>query len=1269
MSLSKAGRATGVALTCSIALAGAAFCAPPDRIVEPIDPSRVVVLHGNRSPRALAQDDRGPLHVSERISGVNMLLKSSPTQAAALEKLLEEQRDPASPSYHRWLTPEQYADRFGLSHADFDKVVSWLRAQGFSVDYKSRARNWVGFSGTAGQIRAALRTEIHRYQAEDRTHYANAEDPAIPAALAPVVAVIHGLDDFLLDTGRGKLRPQFTGSNGSHALTPNDLAAIYNINPLYQAGITGAGQSIAVVGQTNIVMSDIEGFRNLAGLSANDPQMVLVPGYPDPGITNDQGEANLDLEYAGGIAPDANLLYVYAPNVMVAVQYAVDQALAPVISMSYGGCEPKITATPATAAALRAIAQQANSEGITWVASSGDTGAAACQRQGVDLAGVSGTAVNMPASIPEVTGVGGSEFNEGGGRYWSSTNDSGKGSALSYIPEMAWNDTAQNGTLASGGGGASMFFSKPAWQTGPGVPDDGARDVPDVSFSASWDHDPYALVVNGQVMLNGGTSAACPVFAGILALLNQRLVASGVLTTPGLGNINPALYSLAQSTNNIFHDIVDGDNVVPCAAGTPDCDTGSYGFAAGPGYDQATGLGSLDVGKLADQWAGSTCDSNNIATSVLLVANPPSLPVTGSTTVDVTVTPACGTGWPEGSVEFIMGQTALGAANLIPAGNTGTASVLLYGSQLAVGQNTLTVTYSGFLGFAPSSSSVIITVTVPMASSAVVPSVVPNPVYEQEADADGYSWFYKVRLTEVAGVPTTVTNFQIDGNDYSADIASWFGSADLPANGTLSADLRSKLHSVPATRMFSFRGMDGSGQPWAQQLSVPFFGPQLAASMKLSSSPASEIQNPYGDPNCYSDYPYYQQLNLQEINGYGIQLTRFLADGEDMSDQIEYWFGSWRLAPLGSLQAAICWQVEGTPRVMQYEVDGIDSEGNQISATLSVPFLAPAPDAGALSASQESVSLSSGSSSSSTSSLTVDVPSGQQWSLSIFPANQKTSWLVVSPLSGAGSSRVTMVASKAGLDPGVYTATLVFQSVNTIPQFVNVPVTFTVGASSDVKIAAVANAASFARSYAPGMILAVFGQNLADNIELAAEVPLPLSLAATFVTINGIAAPLYYASPTQLNIQIPYETAAGTAMLGVNHNGKVASYTFEVQSAAPGIFTGADGGMVPYSSGTPGSAYIFFITGEGDVTPMLETGVPPDNDTPVSELPAPRLPLTMTIGGVPVTPFFVGIPYGLVGVTQINFTLPSNVPTGRQPVVVTVGGVDSAPAKFTVTSR
>ena len=340
-------------------------------------------------------------------------------------------------------------------------------------------------------------------------------------------------------------------------------------------------------------------------LPVNNPVQVLVPGSADPGYTADLDEANLDLDWTGAVARNATISYVYSQNVITSFEYAIDQNLAPVISMSYGGCELKISSSPAsTASTYRTLAQQAVAEGITWLASSGDSGAASCDASGA-VSASGGLSVNMPASIPEVTAVGGTTFNEGITNYWSSTTGANGATALSYIPENAWNDTAANNGLSSTGGGLSVFYAKPSWQSAPGVPADGARDVPDVSFAASANHDGYIIVISGKVGIYGGTSAATPVFAGIVTLLNHYLILNGAQTTAGLGNINPTLYGLARNNPSVFHDVTLGNNIVPCKVGTLNCSTGTLGYSTTAGYDRVTGLGSVDAYNLATAWSGS----------------------------------------------------------------------------------------------------------------------------------------------------------------------------------------------------------------------------------------------------------------------------------------------------------------------------------------------------------------------------------------------------------------------------------------------------------------------------------------------------------------------------------------------------------------------------------------------------------------------------------------------------------------------------------------
>src|SRR6185369_2057348 len=250
----------------------------------------------------------------------------------------------------------------------------------------------------------------------------------------------------------------------------------------------------------------------------------------------------------------------------------------------------------------RSLAQEANAKGITWLAAAGDSGAADCD---VADKATTGLSVDLPGAIPEVTSVGGTEFNEGSGSYYNSSNGANGGSAKSYIPERVWNDSVDDGAVIGGGGGKSQYFKKPSWQTGPGVPNDGARDVPDISFSASADHVGYLVMSKGSMTAVGGTSASAPVFAGMVTLINQAQVSKGL--TAGLGNINPMLYSLAQSAPGAFHDTTVGDNKVPCEIGSPDCVGGTTtGYSAGPGYDLASGLGSVDLTNLVAAWTGGT---------------------------------------------------------------------------------------------------------------------------------------------------------------------------------------------------------------------------------------------------------------------------------------------------------------------------------------------------------------------------------------------------------------------------------------------------------------------------------------------------------------------------------------------------------------------------------------------------------------------------------------------------------------------------------------
>jgi uncharacterized protein (TIGR03437 family) len=1206
-------------LFCTFVTASSELLAQPNRITS-IDDARRVILHGRVHPKAQPQYDQGAVDPSMKIGYITLMLKQSPAQQASLEQLLEQQQDRSSPNYHRWLTPEQFGDRFGLSPSDYSAVVAWIESQGLHLDDQAHARNWVAFSGSAGQVARAFHAEIHRFVTDGESYFANATELRIPAALDGVVGGVRGLDDFWK---RPEPKPEFTTSSGAHQLSPDDWATIYDVTPLYKMGIDGTGQRLVILGRSDTNQSYVDAFRAMFGLPPSQIEMHLVG--PDPGVTNASGEAALDLEWSGAIARNATIVYVYANNFYDAAQGAVDQNLAPVMSMSAGNCEPN------GAAGHRAIAQQANAQGITWLASSGDSGPAGCDPHGIFGSTQGGTAslgfaVSIPASFPEVTAVGGTEFSEGSGQYWGSSNSASGGSAISYIPEMAWNDTAAGGGLLASGGGGSIYFPKPAWQTGPGVPDDSARDIPDISFNASGDHDGYMVVnANGQ-RITGGTSASAPSFAGVVALLNQYVVTKGLQSQSGVGNINPRLYQLAQSTTNIFHDITQGDNVVPCAQGSPDCTNGSYGFAAGPGYDLATGWGSMDVFNFVMAWPA-------INASVTVTATPGSITLGDTVQLTATVSGAAS----GGTVTFSTGRTILGVA---PVAANGLATLTVTGPVLPVGTATVLATYSGDGGANGAAGSVGVQVAPRSSGSSVQISITPNPAHAGQV--------VKVTLTEENGVGTTITGWTINGQDRFPLFASDFGSTSLPAHGTLSVALATTPSEVfPVPRVYVFSGMDADGRVWSQEYLLTLVGtsvPEMVLSGVPGLAPGKFCQT--------------QQLMLQEQNGLAVQLTRFLIGGVDQTGQIEQLFGTTRLAPFGALQAVTC-ATGGT-----YEIDGTTQIGGPVSATLATSSSSPPANPGTLSVTPSAVTLTAtaGASSAKT-NLSVNF-AGTNLAISVFPFNQATSWLTTE--FDPASKQVSVGASATGLSNGVYNAWLVLQASDTMPQSVEVPVVFVVGASSTMNIGGVSNGASFQQAYAPGMILSVFGTGLAPSTQQASSLPLPITMAGVTATVNRILAPLYYVSPGQLNVQIPYETGSGSAVLGVNNNGQVASFIFTMAPSAPGIFMDSSGALVPASSGKPGDTLTLFVTGEGDVSPTLATGATPFVATPLALLPAPRLPLSVTVGNITAAISFAGIPPGLAGVTQVNFVIPANVTPGVQPVVVTVGGVASGAVKVTV---
>jgi pseudomonalisin len=581
----------------ALALTAAPRCAPAQtQIPARIDEARTVTLAGNVHPLARPEFLLGAAAEETRLERMVLLLKASSAQQKELDALVEAQQNPRSAAFHQWLTPAEFGARFGASVADQARVRAWLEGHGFAVNEIPAGQRMVVFSGTAGQVEEAFHAGMRRYKIGGALHLANSQDPQIPAALAGAVEGVVSLHDFRrARAGRTERalgpRPQWD-MGGNHYLFPADYATIYDLNPVYGAGTTGAGVSIAIAGRSNINLSDVAAFRTASGLAANNPAIILDGA--DPGlVSGDQDESTLDVEWAGAVAPEAAVKLVTAAStatsdgVDLASAYVVNHALAPVVSVSYGSCEAEMGATEL--AFYQSLWEQAASQGMSVLVASGDAGAAGCNSGWIETS--TEPAVNGLCSSPYSTCVGGTEFDEGGnaGQYWSATNSPSQGSALGYIPEEVWNESGANGGVGlwASGGGASQVYAQPVWQQGvdgTGAAN-GMRAVPDVAMTAAA-HDGTIIYENASYWIVSGTSAAAPSLAGVMALVVEK-------RGTGQGNANPELYSLLSAPASPFHSTPAGNNSVP----------GVQGFSAGGAeYNLATGLGSVDGAVLVNEW-------------------------------------------------------------------------------------------------------------------------------------------------------------------------------------------------------------------------------------------------------------------------------------------------------------------------------------------------------------------------------------------------------------------------------------------------------------------------------------------------------------------------------------------------------------------------------------------------------------------------------------------------------------------------------------------
>jgi subtilase family serine protease len=711
----------------------------------PVTNTDLVPLSGNVHQFARAQFDAGEAPSTLRPSGLDIVFTKTPEQEHALQQLLAAQQDPKSAQYHKWLTPAQYGQRFGASDATLAAVTNWLKSNGLSVGQLPPGRGHLPFFGSKAQVEGALHTHIHLFAAAGEQHYANVSAPLIPASLTSAIAAIRGLNDFHPRPG---VHPSKAGPRGTLPLVghssalaapatyysgtdqypgyvgPTDFAIMYNLQPVYSQGFTGAGVTIAIAAQSDIEQSVLTTFWNAFGVSGSSfglpaQQFTSMPvpasaGGSDPGETNDgnEDEAYLDTEILGALAPGAQLILVSDKDASLAAQYAIDQNVAAILNISFGDCESAQASFNAT---VESMYKQGSAEGITITVSSDDAGVVGCIAQS-DL-GVAndvnsnGFAVNGLASTPYNLAVGGTDFNDLSpsttALYWNTANQSGTlASAKSHIPEMVWNDSCANPVFASayggtvdtiafcntttiqgqsnpfidiigGGSGVSSCtttnssgdctggYAQPSWQQGVlGITNFGGRAIPDVSMIAnlwlmcSYDttpcdptQAPTFQAGTGTVKVLEGTSAAAPSVAAIIALIDQSQISTAV-PDGRQGLVNPTLYSLAATeygsgataaacdasqgaiTNSacVFYDVTAGSSAQPCKVSsytsnptiesfTSTCGTengdktgimeigGVQSYAAGTGFDIASGLGSINASALIASFVSSPAPS------------------------------------------------------------------------------------------------------------------------------------------------------------------------------------------------------------------------------------------------------------------------------------------------------------------------------------------------------------------------------------------------------------------------------------------------------------------------------------------------------------------------------------------------------------------------------------------------------------------------------------------------------------------------------------
>jgi subtilase family serine protease len=799
-----------------------------NRITQAVDTSKTRALPNHLPQWANSSKSVGSVPSNLVLDQLTVVLARSPQQEPAFERFLADQQNPASPDYHHWLIPAEVGERFGLSDQDIATLTSWLQSQGLHVNWVSPSRIFIGFGGTAADIGRAFQTELRYYKVDGVQRMSVSSDPMIPEALIPIIKAIRGLYT-IEEKPQHHARtmssdsPEMNAGGGSHFLAPADFATIYDL----PASLTGAGMTIGIVGRSRVNPADLDIFASMTGTPSITSRMTTIvpPGATDPGPPatgctaspcnppEDQLEATLDVMRAGSVAPGADILLVVdtpgnGGDLSADAQYLVNSTPVPAQAMniSFGACES--AAGSSGVAFWNSLFSTAAAEGISVFVSSGDAGASGCDTNfATPPVNPAPNSPNYICSSSYATCVGGTEFADTSSpsTYWSASNSPTLSSALGYIPEGGWNEPlnlSSNPQAASSGGGVSTIIPTPSWQVGSGVPSAMVgRYTPDLAFSASA-HDGYFAcfaAAGASCVANAGggysfeyffgTSAAAPDMAGIAALLDQKQGSAQ-------GNLNPLLYQMAASTPAAFHDVtVASSGVTTCSVSTPSmCNNsipgptglsgGQAGYLVTTGYDEVTGLGSLDVETFINNYGTPT-------TPGISLTNSGSISVTAgsSGTSMLTVTPSGGF---SGTVSFAcsVNGSPTGLTCTSPSiyvSSTSSATSLLTVAATAstpVGSYSATVTASDT---ATGKITATTTVSITVIAAKLTPSVTLSASPSTFSTSQGTT--VTVIVAGGSGAPTPTGTVTLTGGGYTsaaATLASGSASISIPA-GDLSA--------------------------------------------------------------------------------------------------------------------------------------------------------------------------------------------------------------------------------------------------------------------------------------------------------------------------------------------------------------------------------------------------------------------------------------------------------------------------------------------------